>query len=134
MLQAGAPITVWVKRTDVARAQFTAVKGVDNQNLTVDDFKALWVAQEVPAVARSLLTLRLVPCEARKPTPAEEQAAAELEPFDTLTAAGVTDGCKLLAVVVAGACGAVRSALPPGADVLTRRPRGRAPQRQWIRQ
>jgi hypothetical protein len=31
---------------------------------------------------------------------------------------------------VAGACGAVRSALPP---VLTRRPRGRGPQRQCPR-
>ena len=120
--QASAPITVWVKRTDVTGARYAAVNGVDPQQ-TVDNFIARWAAEEELRVRPSLVTLRLVTCEARKPKPAEEQTADELEPFDTMATAGVVDGCKLL-VVVAGACGAVRSALPPGGDVLTRRPRG----------
>ncbi len=65
------------------------------------------MAQALLAVDRALVTLRLVPCEARKPKPEEEQAATALDPFDTLAAAGVANGCKLLAVV-AGACGAAR--------------------------
>jgi len=120
--QASAPITVWVKRTDVTGARYAAVKGVDPQQ-TVDDFIARWMAQAKLDIDPALVTLRLVPCEARKPTPEEEQEAAELDPLDTLIAAGVADGFFVLAVV-AGACGAVRSALPPGGAVLTQRPRG----------
>jgi hypothetical protein len=67
--------------------------------LTVDDFKARWVSQEELDVRPSLVTLRLVPCGARKPTAEEEQAAAELDPRITLADAGFTDGCSLLAVV-----------------------------------
>ncbi len=96
-----------MKRSLVADAQYMAVKGVDIDKLTVDDLKALWVAQAMLAVDRSLVMLRLVPCEARKPKPEEEQAATALDPFETLAAAGVADGCKLLAVV-AGACGVAR--------------------------
>jgi hypothetical protein len=117
---------------DKAGARYDFVKSVDPEQ-NVAEFIARWMAQAKLDVDPSLVTLRLVPCGARKPTAEEEQAAAEVDPFDTLATAGVADSCKLLAVV-AGACGAVRSALPPGADVLTRRPRGRAPQRQWIRQ
>ena len=97
--QAGAPITVWVKRMDVAGAQYVAVKGVDLQQ-TVDDFKARWVAQAKLDVDPSLVTLRLVKCGARKPEPDEEAHAALLDdPRKTLEAAGVTDGCNLLAFV-----------------------------------
>jgi hypothetical protein len=83
---------------DKAGAQYTAVKAVDVL-LTVDDFKARWMAQAKLDVDPSLVTLRLVPCGARKPTAEEEQAAAELDPFDTLATAGVADSCKLLAAV-----------------------------------
>ena len=40
--QADAPITVWVKRMDIAGAQYVAVKGVDLQQ-TVSKFKARWL-------------------------------------------------------------------------------------------
>jgi hypothetical protein len=83
---------------DVAGAQFAAVKEVDVQQ-TLDDLKASWLAQAKLDVDPSLVTLRLVKCGARKPTAEEEQAAVELDPFDTLAAAGITDSCKLLAYV-----------------------------------
>ena len=101
-LQAGAPVTIWVKRTDVAGAQYTAVKGVDVL-LTVDDFKARFMTRAKLDMDPSLVTLWRVESEARKPTPEQEQAATELEPFDTLAAAGVADGCKLLAYMAGGA-------------------------------
>ena len=54
-----------------------------------------------------LVTLRLVACGARKPSAAEEAAAAEPDdPRLTLAEAGVLDGCSLLAFV-AGAHDAV---------------------------
>ena len=93
-----APIMVWVKRMDKAGARYDFVKSVDVLE-TVDDFIARWMAQAKLDVDPWLVTLRLVPCGARKPTAEEEQAAAELDPFDTLAEAGFTDGCSLLAVV-----------------------------------
>jgi len=78
--QAGAPITVWVKRMDVADAQYVAVKGVDLQ-LTVDDFKARWIAQARLDVDPSLVTLWLVKCGTGKPTPNEETKSTELDDF-----------------------------------------------------
>jgi hypothetical protein len=96
---------VWVKRMDVLGAQYVAVKGVDAQQL-VDDFKARHVAEEKLDVRPSLVTLRLVRCGSRKPTAEEEAAAVVLDdPRLTLAAAGVTDGCSLLAFV-AGSPGA----------------------------
>ncbi len=84
---------------DVAGAQYTAVKGVDLSQ-TVDELIARWAAQEKLDVGPSLVTLRLVQCGARKPTPLEEAKADVLDdPRLTLADAGVTDGCSLLAFV-----------------------------------
>jgi hypothetical protein len=62
-----------------------------------------WVSEEKLDVRPSLVTLRLVASGARKPTAEEEQAAVELDPFDTLAAAGITDSCTLLAYVAKSA-------------------------------
>ena len=98
--QAGAPITVWVKRTDVAGARYVAVKDVDGQQ-TVDDFIARWVAQAKLDVDPSLVTLRLVKSSAADPTPDEEayakNNAEDLGPRLTLADAGIKNGCSLLA-------------------------------------
>ena len=121
--QAGASITVWVKRMDVAGAQYVEVENVDMEQM-VSKFKARWMAQEKLGVPPSLVTLRLVKCGARKPT-AKQEAKAKLldDPRLTLSEAGITDGCSLLAFV-AGACGTV---CPPPAwqQALTRWPRVR---------
>ena len=91
---------------DVPGAQYAEVEVVDLQQ-TVSKFKARWVAQAKLDVDPSLVTLRLVACGARKPSAAEEAAAAELDdPRLTLAEAGVLDGCSLLAFV-AGAHDAV---------------------------
>jgi len=121
--QAGAPITVWVRRMDVAGAQYVAVKGVDLQQ-TVDDFKARWVAEEKLDVRPSLVTLRLVESSEAEPEPDEEANAKELRPRLTLAAAGLTDGCSLLAFV-AGALYAVRQPVSLCAQTLTLRVRAR---------
>jgi hypothetical protein len=74
-----------------------AVKGVDAQQL-VDDFKARYVAQAKLDMDPSFVTLRLVNTSGgEEPTEAEEAAAFVLRPRLTLAAAGVTDGCSLLA-------------------------------------
>jgi hypothetical protein len=97
--QAGAPITVWVKRMDVAGAQYVAVKGVDVLE-TVDDFKARWVAQEQLDVRPSLVTLRLVKRGAGKPTPTQEAKAKALDdPSLSLAEAKVTGTSWVLAFV-----------------------------------
>ena len=97
--QACAPITVWVKRMDVADAQYVAVKGVDLEQ-TVSKFITRWVAQAKLDVDPSLVTLRLVKCGARKPEIVDEAKAEVLDdPRLTLAAAGLTDGCSLLAFV-----------------------------------
>jgi len=93
--------TIWVKRLDVPGARFASVKDVDLLQ-TVDAFTESWAAEELPSVRPSLITLRLVSHGARKPSAAEEEAAAlhePLDPRDSLAAAGVTDGCSLLASV-----------------------------------
>ncbi len=98
--QAGAPITVWVKRTDVTGARYVAVKGVDVLQ-TVDDFIANWVAQAKLDVDPSLVTLRLVESSAADPTPDEEAIAKnngeDLGPRLTLAGAGIKNGSSLLA-------------------------------------
>jgi hypothetical protein len=97
--QAGAPITVWVKRMDVTGAQYVAVKGVDTLE-TVDDFKACWVADEKLDVRPSLVTLRLVKCGAGKPTLTQETEAKVLDdPSLSLAEAKVTGTAWLLAFV-----------------------------------
>ena len=101
---------------DVAGAQYADVKAVDLQQ-TVSDFKRCWMPQAKLDVDPSRVTLRLVACGARKPSAAEEAAAAELDdPSLTLTAAGVTGTAWMLAKV-AGACN-LRVALLP-AHVLS---------------
>ena len=100
--QAGAPITVWVKRTDVTGVQYVEVENVDLEQ-TVSKFKARWIAQEQLDVRPSLVTLRLVESSGAEPTPDEEEIAKnkakELSPRLTLAKAGLTDGCSLLAFV-----------------------------------
>ncbi len=102
--QAGAPITVWLKRMDVADAQYVAVKGVDTLE-TVDDFKARWVAQAKLDVDPSLVTLRLVKCGSGKPTAKQEAKAKALDdPSLSLAEAKVTGTAWLLADVTQSAC------------------------------
>jgi len=108
---AGAPVTVWVKRMDVPGAQYVSVKGVDLQQ-TVDDFKARWVAQAKLDLDPSLVTLRLVACGPRKPSAAEEEAAAVLDdPSLSLADVGITGTAWLLAYVESSALPHVRLCL-----------------------
>lgn len=96
-----AHATIWVKRLDVPGARFASVKDVDLLQ-TVDALTESWAADVLPGVHPSLITLRLVSRGARKPSAAEEEAAAlhePLDPRDSLAAAGITDGCSLLASV-----------------------------------
>ena len=96
-----AHATIWVKRLDVPGARFASVKDVDLLQ-TVDALTESWAAEVLPGVHPSLITLRLVSRGTRKPSAAEEEAAAlhePLDPRDSLAAAGVTDGCSLLASV-----------------------------------
>ena len=97
-------MTVWVKRMDVAGARYVDVENVDLEQ-TVSKFIARWVAQEKLDAAPSLVTLRLVKCGTRKPSAEEEQLAVEIDPFDTLAVAGVSDNCKLLAYVAGAVSG-----------------------------
>ena len=100
--QAGAPITVWVKRMDVAGARYAEVENVDLEQ-TVSKFIARWVSQAKLDVDPSLVTLRLVKCGAGKPTPKQEAKAKVLDdPSLTLAEAKVT-GTAWLSAFVAGA-------------------------------
>ena len=102
-VQAGG-LTLWVKRTDVLNARYTASLQVGAAS-TVDEFIARWVVSEKLDVTPSLVSLRLVKCGARKPRAAEEKQAVELDdPRLNLAEAGITDGCSLLAFI-AGASG-----------------------------
>ena len=95
-------MTLWVKRRDVAEAQYVAVKRVDTQ-LTVVEFKRRWLAQAKLDTEPGLVNLRLVkrgPDHLTK-VPVErlelEEAATTLDPEDTLEEAGVADGSWLVA-------------------------------------
>jgi len=118
--QAGAPITVWVKRMDLADARYDFIKNVDPEQL-VAELIARWVAEEKLDVRPSLVTLRLVKRGAGKPTPAQEAKAKALDdPRLTLAGAGFTDGCSLLAFVVGTKASAEHFALSanvPGACI-----------------
>ena len=95
-------MTLWVK-LEGAKAQYAEVEDV-NLRLTVSKFKARLVAQEALKVRAALVTLRLVACGPRKPSAAEEAAAAELDdPSLTLAEAGITGTAWLLAVVAGAA-------------------------------
>ena len=99
--ESDALATIWVKRVNVVEGQYAPLSSVDLQQ-TVDDFKASWAADVQLGVHPSLITLRLVSRGTRKPSAAEEEAAAlhePLDPRDSLAAAGITDGCSLLASV-----------------------------------
>ena len=88
---------------DVVGARYVAVKGVILQE-TVDDFTARWVAQAKLDVDPALVTLRLVACGARKPSEAEDAAAALLDdPSLSLAEAGVTGTAWLLAYIAGAA-------------------------------
>ena len=92
--------TIWVKRVNVAEGQYAPLSGVDLQQTTVHGLKASWAAEELPSVRPSLITLRLLlSCTGDEPTADDELAAKVLQPRLTLAAAGVTDGCSLLASV-----------------------------------
>ena len=96
-------MTLWLKSFGVAGARYVAVKGVDLLQ-TADDFITCWVSQEKLDVRPSLVTLRLVACRPRKPSAADEAAAAELDdPSLTLAESGVTGTAWLLAVVAGAA-------------------------------
>ena len=98
-------MTVWVKRMDVAGAQYVDVENVDLEQ-TVSKFKSRWVAQEKLDAAPSLVSLRLVKCGSRKPGAVEEKQAVELDdPRLSLAEAGITDGCSLLAYVAGAVSG-----------------------------
>ena len=97
--QAGAPNTVWVKRMDVADAQYVEVENLDLEQ-TVSKFKARWVADEKLDVRPSLVTLRLVKCGSGKPTAKQEAKAKVLDdPSLSLAQVKVTDTAWLLAFV-----------------------------------
>jgi len=93
--------TLWVKHLNVS--QYSAVKRVDLHGTLVDDFKAIWAAEVQLGVHPSLILLRLVSCAGDEPTQAEEEASLILQSRLTLLAAGVTDGCSLLASVTVSA-------------------------------
>lgn len=99
-----------MQRTDVEETDVSAVRGLTPE-LTVDELKRCWLAEEKLDVARSLVKLYLVKHGPGKPSDAELQAAkSDKRRLSysglTLHAAGMTDGCLLLAVLVkgAGAC------------------------------
>ena len=109
--QAGAPITVWVKRMDIAGARYVAVKGVDTLEV-VDEFIARGVAQAKLDVDPSLVTLRLVKCGTGKPTLKQEGKAKVLDdPSLSLAEAKVTGTPWLLAFVAGTKASAEKLAL-----------------------
>jgi hypothetical protein len=118
---AGALITVWVKRMDVAGARYVAVKGVDVLE-TVDDFIARWVAQEQLDVRPSLVTLRRVKRGAGKPTAKQEANANVLDdPSLSLAQVKVTNTSWVLAFVAGTQASGERLAMSvstPGASLL----------------
>ena len=127
--QAGALSTVWVKRMDVAGAQFVEVENVDLEQ-TVSKFKARWLAQAKLDVDPSLVTLRLVKCGARKPAVDDEAEADVLDdPRLTLASAGLTDGCSLLAFVAI--VGNIAAARPASVLSVASHARGHQQMSEW---
>jgi hypothetical protein len=83
------------------------VKDVDLLQ-TVDALTESWAAEVLPGVHPSLITLRLVSRGTRKPSAAEEEAAAVLDdPSLSLSDAGVTGGTAWLLASVAGTAAAI---------------------------
>jgi len=84
---------------DVTGARYVAVRGIDQQ-VSVDECIARWVAQEKLDAAAGLVSLRLVKCGARKPSGEEEQQAVELDdPSLSLEEAGIMSTAWLIACV-----------------------------------
>ena len=101
--ESDAHATIWVKRLDVPGARFSEVEDVDLQQTTVSKFTKSWAADVLLGVHPSLITLRLVSRGTRKPSAAEEEAAAVLDdPSLSLSDAGVTGGTAWLLASVAG--------------------------------
>jgi hypothetical protein len=124
---AGAAITVWLKRMDVADAQYVEVENLDLEQ-TVSKFKARWVAQAKLDVDPSLVTLRLVKRGAGKPTAKQEEKAKPLDdPSLSLAEVKVTGTAWLLAFVAGTLHPRRASALPPADGTRSRDGRGRAP-------
>ncbi len=97
--QPGEHWTLWVKRADAG--DYGKLKGVD-PGCDVYDLAKHWVCEEKLDVRPALVKLLLAKCGARKPTPAEEDAAVELDdPSLTLAGAGITGTAWLLAFVAA---------------------------------
>ena len=96
--------SLWVRRNGATAVQYASLKGVDTQQ-TVEDVKERWANQaNLEVTDLALVTLRLAKCGARKPTPAEEAAAVELDdPSLTLAEAGIIGTAWLLADM-AGVC------------------------------
>ena len=94
--QAGG-LTLWVKRTDVPNARYTASLQVGAAS-TVDEFIARWVAERRLDKDPGLVSLRLLSYTGEEePTPEQEASATVLQPRKTLAQAGVTDGSWLVA-------------------------------------
>jgi len=78
------------------------VEDVDLQQTTVSKFTKSWAADVQLGVHPSLITMRLVSHGARKPSAAEEAAAAVLDdPSLSLSDAGVTGGTAWVLASVA---------------------------------
>jgi hypothetical protein len=123
----GAFCTVWLRRKDAPGAPFLAFKDVEVQSEMVDSFRTCVAAKL--GLDPSLLNLYLVPCGSRKPTAEEEKAAVLLDdPRLSLVAAGVTDGCSLLAYVAKPDSVA---AVPTRVHAVTSRARGRQQLSEW---
>jgi hypothetical protein len=108
---------LWLKRTDVGGADYSALGGLKPE-LTIDELKRRWVAEERLDVRPSLVSLRLVKAGEGEPDKAEEAAAllpAGLlgRPRLTLRETGITHGSSLLACF-AGAAG------PPAGSLSAR--------------
>ena len=113
---------------DVLGARYSDLEEVDLEQ-TVSKFIARWVAQAKLEVDPSLVTLRLVLCDSRKPTVEEEEAAVVLDdPRLTLADAGFTDGCSLLAFVAKADS---VTEVPTRVLAVTSRARGRQQLSEW---
>ena len=111
---------------DVQGARYSELEEVDLQQ-TVSKFIARWVAEEKLDVRPSFVTLRR--CDSLKPTAEEEAAAVVLDdPRLTLAAAGVTDGCSLLAFVAKADS---VTEVPTRVLAVTSRARGRQQLSEW---
>ena len=90
----------------VSGARFAETEHVDLRQ-TVSKFIQFWAVGVLPGIHPSLVTLRLVSCDARKPSAeAEEEAVVLDDPSLSLAEAGVCAGTAWLLAFVAAA--------PPG--------------------